>query len=99
MGLELKKENLDKVFERFYQDEENDQQYYGGTGIGLEVVSTFIKYHKGKIEVESRGNVGTAMKVFFPAGKSHFNEKSEENNLREIKKLIQAMRIYLAMKI
>ena len=73
-GFGIKKENLDKVFERFYQDEENDQQYYGGTGIGLEVVSTFIKYHKGKIEVESEENVGTAMKVFFPAGKSHFNE-------------------------
>jgi DNA-binding response OmpR family regulator len=73
-GFGIKKENLDKVFERFYQDEENNRQNYGGTGIGLEVVSTFIKYHKGKIEVESEENIGTAIKVFFPAGKSHFVE-------------------------
>ena len=73
-GFGIKKENLDKVFERFYQDEENNRQNYGGTGIGLEVVSTFVKYHKGKIEVESEENIGTAMKVFFPAGKSHFVE-------------------------
>ena len=73
-GFGIKKENLNKVFERFYQDKENNKQYYGGTGIGLEVVSNFVKYHKGKIEVESQENVGTAMKVFFPAGKSHFND-------------------------
>ena len=46
-GFGIKKENLEKVFERFYQDEENNRQYYGGTGFGLEVVSTFIKFHKG----------------------------------------------------
>lgn len=73
-GFGIKKENLDKVFERFYQDLDNSKQNYGGTGIGLEVVSTFIKYHKGKIEVESEENIGTAMKVFFPAGKSHFSQ-------------------------
>ena len=73
-GFGIKKENLEKVFERFYQDEENNRQYYGGTGIGLEVVRTFVKFHKGKIEVESEENSGTTMKVFFPAGRTHFVE-------------------------
>ena len=73
-GFGIKKENLEKIFERFYQVEENNRQYYGGTGIGLEVVSTFVKFHKGKIEVESEENSGTTMKVFFPAGRSHFVE-------------------------
>ena len=41
----------------------------------------------------------TAMKVFFPAGKSHFNESQLRKQPTGNKKLIQAMRIYLAMKI
>lgn len=93
-GFGIKKENLDKVFERFYQDEENNRQNYGGTGIGLEVVSTFMKYHKGKIEVESEENIGTAMKVFFPAGKSHFvasqfrKQPDKDKNISLIKETI-----------
>ena len=93
-GFGIKKENLDKVFERFYQDEENNRQNYGGTGIGLEVVSTFMKYHKGKIEVESEENIGTAMKVFFPAGKSHFvasqfrKQPNKDKNISLIKETI-----------
>ena len=88
MDLGLKKENLDKVFERFYQDEENNRQNYGGTGIGLEVVSTFIKYHKGKIEVESEENIGTAMKVFFLQGKVTFQKVNSENNQIKTKILV-----------
>ena len=81
-GFGIKKENLKKIFSRFYQDKDNNKQYYGGTGIGLEVVSTFVEYHKGKIEVESVEKEGSRFKVYFPAGKNHF----EENQIKHIKK-------------
>jgi signal transduction histidine kinase/AraC-like DNA-binding protein len=73
-GIGIKKENIRYIFERFYQDKDNNEQYYGGTGIGLEVVRKFVDYHKGKIEVESEEELGTSFKIFFAAGKAHFSE-------------------------
>ena len=73
-GIGIKKENISNIFERFYQDKDNNEQYYGGTGIGLEVVRKFVDYHKGKIKVESEQELGTSFKIFFATGKAHFSE-------------------------
>ena len=67
-GAGIKKENITKIFDRFYQVTEFDKQYYGGTGIGLEVVRNFIELHKGKIEVSSKLNIGTQFKIQLPRG-------------------------------
>lgn len=74
-GPGLEKDELDKIFERFYQVERVNKTYYGGTGIGLEVVQSFVSLHKGKIEVESSLGKGTTFKIFLPEGKKHFNTK------------------------
>ena len=79
-GFGVKKENIKKIFERFYQDKQNNEQYYGGTGIGLEVVSAFINYHKGKIEVDSVENIGTSFKIYFPLGNTHFEPNQLVSN-------------------
>ena len=73
-GIGIKKENIRNIFERFYQDKDNNEQYYGGTGIGLEDVRKFVDYHKGKIEVESEEELGTSFKIYLAAGKAHFSE-------------------------
>jgi len=97
-GLGIKKENLHKVFNRFYQANEKSEQYYGGTGIGLELVKNFIDLHKGKIILKSKENVGTEFKIYFPFGYSHLkedainktnkkaiNQYSESKNINSIK--------------
>jgi YesN/AraC family two-component response regulator len=58
-----------------------DKQYYGGTGIGLEVVKSFVDLHKGNIEVKSKKNVGTVFTISLPKGKAHFNIKFPEKEL------------------
>ncbi|MBW1298913.1 response regulator [Aquimarina litoralis] len=73
-GPGLKKEQVDKIFERFYQVDNLNKWYYGGTGIGLEVVRSFVELHKGKIKVDSEVNQGTTFSVVLPLGKEHFNE-------------------------
>ncbi|MDV7137402.1 two-component regulator propeller domain-containing protein [Maribacter sp. TH_r10] len=74
-GLGIKKEEINRIFERFYRSKKMGQKYYGGsgTGIGLEVVQSFIHLHKGKIEVESEEGQGTKFKIYLPFGKDHFN--------------------------
>ncbi len=71
-GPGIKKEEVDRIFERFYLVKEMNSQYYGGTGIGLEVVKSFVDLHKGKIEVESKVNEGTHFRIILPLGKEHF---------------------------
>jgi len=85
-GIGINKKNINKIFNRFYQSEENNEQYYSGTGIGLEVVNKFVDYHKGKIEVESEQGVGTSFKVFIPDTKIQFYENEQ---LLKSKKLSQ----------
>ncbi len=72
-GSGIKKEEISNIFERFYQAKEMNKQYYGGTGIGLEVVRNFIDLHKGKILVESKEGVGTTFKILLALGKEHFD--------------------------
>lgn len=71
-GSGIKQEEMNQIFERFYQVKEINSQYYGGTGIGLEVVQNFTNLHKGKIEVESEEGVGTTFHLFFAQGNAHF---------------------------
>ena len=76
-GIGINKKNINKIFNRFYQSEENNEQYYSGTGIGLEVVKKFVDYHKGKIVVQSEQGVGTTFKVFIPDTKIQFYENEQ----------------------
>ncbi|MDO6854067.1 two-component regulator propeller domain-containing protein [Cellulophaga lytica] len=73
-GPGLKKEQVKRIFERFYQVDNLNKTYYDGTGIGLEVVKSFVQLHKGKVEVNSTVGKGTKFKVILPAGKAHFTE-------------------------
>ena len=58
-----------------------DKQYYGGTGIGLEVVKSFIDLHMGLIEVRSEQKKGTEFKIKLPLGNKHLNlSKSNFNS-------------------
>ncbi|MNR19670.1 Alkaline phosphatase synthesis sensor protein PhoR [compost metagenome] len=68
-GSGIHKEDLNRIFDRFYQVDNLNKDYYGSTGIGLEVVKEFVELHKGKIDVESTLGEGTKFTVTFPLGK------------------------------
>ncbi|MEA1786221.1 two-component regulator propeller domain-containing protein [Arenibacter sp. GZD96] len=71
-GTGINKEEVNRVFQRFYQVKHMNSQYIGGTGIGLEVVKSFTDLIKGTITVESEEGVGTRFRIFLPLGNSHF---------------------------
>ena len=80
-GIGIDKKDLEHIFTRFYQSNEMDKQYYGGTGIGLEVVKSFIDLHMGLIEVRSDQKKGTEFKIKLPLGSKHLNlSKSNFNS-------------------
>ena len=65
-GIGISKENLTKIFDRFYRVE-NATHTVKGTGLGLHLVKmTIEQYHNGKITVESEENVGSTFTVYLP---------------------------------
>tara|TARA_R110000822_G_scaffold76473_4_gene183881 strand:- start:1394 stop:2644 length:1251 start_codon:yes stop_codon:yes gene_type:complete len=82
-GPGLKPEETERIFERFYQVENLNKTYYGGTGIGLEVVQSFVELHKGKIEVKSEVGSGTSFRIILPKGPKHFAENEIFTDVKE----------------
>ncbi len=72
-GKGIHPDELNKIFDRFYQIKERNEQYYSGTGIGLEVVKSFVELHKGDIEVESQIGVGTKFRILLPLDKDLYD--------------------------
>ncbi len=58
-GIGIAKENLEKVFSRFYQVESGNQRIFEGTGLGLAIVKEYVNILGGDIWVESETDVGT----------------------------------------
>ncbi len=72
-GKGIAKDELGKIFKRFYQIKDRNEQYYNGTGIGLEVVRSFVDLHKGDIQVESEVGLGTKFIILIPLEEEHYN--------------------------
>lgn len=52
-GMGIPAEKLDKIFESFYQVEDNDRADIVGTGVGLSLAKELVMLHKGTITVSS----------------------------------------------
>ncbi|MCD0469977.1 two-component regulator propeller domain-containing protein [Flavobacterium sp. JAS] len=85
-GSGIHKKDLKRIFDRFYQVNNVNKDYYGSTGIGLEVVKEFVELHKGRIDVESQVGEGTKFMVTFPLGKSLYKKSEIINEIFKTEK-------------
>ncbi|MEW9095787.1 MAG: HAMP domain-containing sensor histidine kinase [Clostridiaceae bacterium] len=58
-GDNIKEEDLDKIFERFYRLEKSRAEITGGSGLGLAISKSIINLHGGEIWAESKDNIIT----------------------------------------
>lgn len=72
-GKGIDKEELTKVFERFFQA----KGAASGTGIGLALVKSFVELHHGEVRVESEPGKGTCFIVLLPRQQEGFVEEPQ----------------------
>ncbi len=76
-GQIIPKQDLNKIFEKFYRVESSRSVSTGGTGLGLAITKNIISLHHGKITVKSDEN-GTVFEVSMPIGKKEDKTEYEK---------------------
>jgi signal transduction histidine kinase len=67
-GRGIPEDQLNKIFDKFYRVEAEDQGNIAGTGLGLTVAREIMKAHGGSIKVESKIGIGSKFSVILPEG-------------------------------
>ena len=73
-GMGIPPEELPHIFDRFYRVDRARTRRQGGTGLGLSLVRSIAEAHGGRVEVDSRVNVGTTFTIYLPIGQSRDND-------------------------
>ncbi len=77
-GYVIPKDDLNKIFNKFYRVEQSRSENTGGTGLGLAIVKNVVDMHRGKITVKS-GLDGTVFEVRLNISFNPDEEKLELN--------------------
>jgi len=83
-GIGIPRDQIDKIFDRFYQVDGSHTREQEGTGIGLALTKELIDLHKAKIEVESEESKGSIFKLIFKLGKDHLAADEIKNEVVSI---------------
>ena len=71
-GIGISKKDLERIFEPFYTKKVMGRS---GTGLGLAVVWSTVKDHKGYIDVQSTEGKGSTFTLYFPASREKMTKK------------------------
>ena len=65
-GVGIPKENVKKIFERFYRVDKARSRKLGGTGLGLAIAKEMVEMHGGSIWASSKEGKGTTIYFTLP---------------------------------
>lgn len=62
-GIGMEKDDLKRIFDRFYRIHQNSG--IAGSGIGMTLVDKILKLYEWKIDIQSQIDVGTTIRIIF----------------------------------
>lgn len=63
-GIGMTKEQVDRIFDRFYRADTSGR--FQGTGLGMSILKEIVDLHGGHVDVESKPGSGTSVTLWFP---------------------------------
>jgi signal transduction histidine kinase/ligand-binding sensor domain-containing protein/DNA-binding response OmpR family regulator len=75
-GKGIEKNNIERIFDRFYQGK-NENGAVKGSGIGLALVKSLTELHEGNIRIESEPNVKTSFIIELPINSGELNDSEK----------------------
>ena len=73
-GIGIPIDQLEKIFDRFYQVDSSHTREHEGSGLGMALAKELVQLHHGTISVESLQGKGTTFSVRLPLGKEHLHK-------------------------
>lgn len=65
-GIGISKNEIERIFDRFYRADDSRTQKISGTGLGLSIVQQVVKLHKGTVEVACEQGGNTTFIITLP---------------------------------
>ncbi len=75
-GTGMPANEVDRIFDSYYQATQTETMQIMGTGIGLSLVKQYVEAHTGEISVQSALGAGTAFTLRLPFGQAHLSPTS-----------------------
>lgn len=85
-GLGIAKNDLKRIFNRFYRVDKARSRKRGGNGLGLSIAKRLIEIYHGSLEVESVVGSGTVFKIELPLVQKETKEEQTETETKETTK-------------
>jgi two-component system phosphate regulon sensor histidine kinase PhoR len=65
-GVGIPKEELGRIFDRFYRVKNKKTRFIVGTGLGLAIVKSIVEAHNGMVCVDSEPDKGSIFSIYVP---------------------------------
>jgi signal transduction histidine kinase/ligand-binding sensor domain-containing protein/DNA-binding response OmpR family regulator len=92
-GIGIPKKTLDRIFDRFFQNDPSASILNYGAGIGLSITKEFVKMHGGTIEVESEPGNGSTFTIHIPLAIASENADAMQSPAPAVEKAAPSKKI------